>query len=87
MAVEPTPDESEGLRLRDEYERAVERYTWAVAELTRQRRATHLEDFDKLARYADETRVEAAEALRALDRFKSEHPKGTMRGGGTHPVP
>ena len=75
MAVEPTPDESEGLRLRDEYERAVERYTWAVNELTRQRAATHLEDYDRLTRYVEETRVEAAEARSALDRFKSEHPE------------
>jgi hypothetical protein len=71
----PTPDESEGNRLRDEYKRAVERYTWAVNELTRQRGTERLEDYDKLARYADETRVESAEALRALNLFKSEHPQ------------
>ena len=54
MAAEPTPDESEGFRLRDEYKRAVERYTWAVNELTRQRAATHLEDYDRLTRYVEE---------------------------------
>jgi len=70
----PTPDESEGNRLRDEYKRAVERYTWAVNELTRQRGTGHSEDYDRITRYA-ETRVEANEARRALDRFKSEHPK------------
>ena len=71
----PTPDESEGNRLRDEYKRAVERYTWAVNELTRQRATAHLEDHDRLARYVEETRVEAAEARLALDLFKSEHPE------------
>ena len=75
MAAKPSPDESEGNRLRDEYKRAVERYTWAVNELTRQRGATHLEDYDKLTLYADETRVEAAAARLALDLFKSEHPE------------
>ena len=74
-APKPTPDESEGNRLSDEYKRAVERYTWAVNELTRQRGTTHLEDYDRLTRYVDETRLEAAEALRALNRFKSEHPE------------
>jgi hypothetical protein len=75
MAAEPTPDESEGLRLHDEYKRAAERYEWAANELTRQRGTTHLEDYDRLTRYVEETRVEADEALRALDRFKSEHPE------------
>jgi hypothetical protein len=75
MAAEPTPDESESLRLHDEYRRAVERCTWAVNELTRQTGTTDLEDYDRLMGYAEETRVEAAEARRALDRFKSEHPK------------
>jgi hypothetical protein len=74
MAAEPTPDESEGLRLHDEYKRAVERYRWAVNEVTRQRGTTHLEDYDRLMRYAEETRVEALAARRALDRLKSEHP-------------
>src|SRR6266516_1571660 len=41
-AAKPTPDESEGNRLRDEYKRATERYTWAVNELTRQRATAHL---------------------------------------------
>ncbi len=71
----PTPDESVGNRLRDEYERAVERYTWTVNELTRQRGTKHLEDYDRLTQYAEETRVEAAEARLALDLFKSEHPE------------
>jgi hypothetical protein len=75
MAAKPAPDESEGLRLRDEYRKAVERYTWAINEVTGQRGTTHLEDYDKLTRYAEETRIEAAEARSALDRFKSEHPK------------
>jgi hypothetical protein len=74
MAAKPTPDEREGNRLLDEYKRATERYTWAVNELTRQG-TEHLEDYDKLVRYVEETRVEAAEARRALDRFRSEHPK------------
>jgi hypothetical protein len=75
MAAKPSPDESEGNRLRDEYKRAVERYTWTVNELTRQRGTAHLEDYDNLTRYAEETRSEAAEARLALDRFKSEHPE------------
>ena len=75
MAAKPGQDDSEGHRLRDEYTRAVERYTWAVNELTRQRGTTHLEDYDSLTRYAEETRVEAAEARLALDLFKSEHPE------------
>jgi hypothetical protein len=75
MADKPSADESEGHRLRDEYKRAVERYTWAINELTRQKGTTHVEDYDKLTRYADETLAESAEALRALNRFKSEHPK------------
>ena len=75
MAAKPAPDESGGRRLLDEYRKAVERYTWAINEVTRQRGTTHLEDYDKLTRYAEETRIEAAEARRALDRFKSEHPK------------
>jgi hypothetical protein len=75
MAAKPSPDESEGNRLLDEYKRAVERYTWAVNELTRQRGTAHLEDYDKLSRYAEETRVEANEARLALDRFRSEHPE------------
>jgi hypothetical protein len=75
MAAKPTPDESEGLRLRGEYKRAGQRYRWAVNELTRQRVTTHLENYDGLSRYAKETRAEAAKARRALDRFKSEHPK------------
>jgi hypothetical protein len=75
MAAKPTPDESEGNRLLNEYKRAVERYTWAVNEVARQTGSAHLEDYEKLIRYAEETRVEVAEALRALDRFKSEHPK------------
>ena len=70
----PTPDESKGYRLRDEYKRAVERYTWAVNELTRQTGTKRLEDYDNLTRYAEETRVEAAAARLALDLFKSEHP-------------
>jgi hypothetical protein len=74
-AAKPTPDEREGNRLRAEHKRATERYTWALNELTRQRATAHLEDYDKLKRYVEETRVEAAEALRALDRFRSEHPK------------
>jgi hypothetical protein len=74
-AAKPTPDEREGNRLLDEYKRATERYTWAVNELTRQRGTEHLEDYDKLVWYVEETRVEAAEARRALDRFRSEHPK------------
>ena len=74
-AAKPTPDEREGKRLSDEYKRATERYTWAVNELARQRGTGHLEDYDKLARYVEETRVEASEARRALDRFRSEHPK------------
>jgi hypothetical protein len=48
MAAKPAPDESEGLRLRDEYRKAVERYTWAINEMTRQRGTTHLEDYDEL---------------------------------------
>ena len=74
-AAKPTPDEREGNRLRDEYKRATERYTWAVNELTSQRGTARLEDYDKLVRYAEETRAEVAEARRALDRFRSEHPK------------
>jgi hypothetical protein len=75
MATKPASDESEGNRLLDEYKRATERCTWAVNELTRQRTTAHLEDYDKLARYVEETRAEVAEALHALDRFRSEHPK------------
>ena len=73
-AATPTPDEREGNRLLDEYKRATERYTWAVNELTRQRGTGHLEDYDGLTLYAEETRVEAAEARLALDLFRSEHP-------------
>ena len=75
MAAKPSPDESEGNRLRDEYKRALERYAWAKNELARQKETAHLEDYDKLSRYVEETRVEAAEARHALDRFKSEHPE------------
>jgi len=75
MAAKPFPDESEGNRLRDEYKRAVERYTWAVTELGHQKVTAHLEDYDKLSRYVDETRAEAIESLRALNRFEAEHPK------------
>jgi hypothetical protein len=75
MAVKPTSDESAGNRLRDEYKRAVERYTWTVNELTRQRGTAHLEDYDNLTRYAEETQIEAAEARLALDLFESEHPE------------
>jgi hypothetical protein len=35
-------------------------YAWAVNELTRQRVTVHLQDCEKLARYVEETRVEAA---------------------------
>ena len=75
MAGKPSPDESEGNRLRDEYKRALGRYTWAKDELIRQRETAHLEDYDKLSRYVDETRAEAIESLRALNRFEAEHPK------------
>ena len=78
MAAKPTPDESEGNRLRDDYKRAVERYTWAKNELARQKDTAHLEDYDKLSRYFEETRAEAIESLRALNRFEAEHPK-TLR--------
>ena len=78
MAAKPSPDESEGNRLRDEYKRAVERYTWAKNELARQKDTAHLEDYDKLSRYFEETRAEAIESLRALNRFEAEHPK-TLR--------
>ena len=74
-AAKPTPDEREGNRLLDEYKRATERYTWAVNELTRQKETAHLEDYDSPVRYVEETRAEATEAGRALDRFGSEHPK------------
>jgi hypothetical protein len=76
MAAKPSPDESEGYRLRDEYKRALGRYIWAKDELIRQRETAHLEDYDKLSRYVDETRAEAIESLRALNRFEAEHPKG-----------
>jgi hypothetical protein len=75
MAAKPSPDESEGNRLSDEYKRALERYTWAANELRRQKETAHLEDYEKLSRYVEETRVEATEARRALERFKSEHPE------------
>jgi hypothetical protein len=75
MAVKPPPDESEGYRLRKEYERANERYTWAVHELRSQAQSVPHEDFTKFAKYVREARTETAEALRALNSFESERPK------------
>jgi hypothetical protein len=51
------------------------RYEWAIDELTGQWGTTRLEDYGRLTQYAAEARAERDEARRALDRFKSEHPK------------
>ena len=75
MAAKPTPDESEGDRLDDEYKRAKLRYIWAVRELRRQAQAVTHEDFNKFAKYVRETGTETAEALRALKLFESKHLK------------
>jgi hypothetical protein len=75
MADKPTTDETEGDRLRKEHKRAIERYEWAISELSRQRETAHGEDFDKLMVYFNETRAEKDAALRALKLFESEHPK------------
>jgi hypothetical protein len=75
MAITPRPDEVEGNRLGEKYEKANLHYQWAINELTRQRETAHGEDFDKLARYVREAEAEKTEARRALERFKSEHPK------------
>jgi hypothetical protein len=75
MAVKPTPDDSEGYRLRDEYRRANLRYNWAARELHRQARTVSHEDFNKLAKYVRQVRAETAEARRALKSFESKHPK------------
>src|SRR4030095_15199948 len=86
-ATKPTPDESEGKRLLDEFESATERYTWAVNELTRQRETAHLEDYDKIARYVEDARVEVTEALPALQRFRSEHRKRALEETNTSNTP
>ena len=72
MAAKPAADESEGYRLREEYERAKERSIWAVTELHRQAQTVAREDFNKLAKYVGETHSEALEVLRALKEFESK---------------
>jgi|HubBroStandDraft_6_1064221.scaffolds.fasta_scaffold2381568_1 hypothetical protein len=73
MAEKPDADESEGNRLREEYTRANQHYTWAVQELHRQAQSVPHEDFKKLAKYVRQARAETAEARRALKKFESEH--------------
>jgi hypothetical protein len=73
--VSPYTDESQGHRLREEYERAKLRYIWAESEMTRQSGTAHGEDFNKLVRYVEEAKGETAEALRALESFESRHAK------------